>query len=126
YSYLVMFFGMALFIPMYIQALPNARRQIVILFLGAIAPVLFNMSLWFGVTVDLTPFGFAIAGIVYAWGILRFNLLRLTPLALAKVFETIGDGVVLLDSDNRIVNYNQAAEAVLPELSLMRKQATAA
>ncbi|WP_027087987.1 histidine kinase N-terminal 7TM domain-containing protein [Cohnella panacarvi] len=126
YSYLVMFFGMALFIPMYIQALPNVRKQIVILFLGAIAPMLFNMALWFGVTVDLTPFGFAITGITYAWGVLRFNLLRLTPLALAKVFETIGDGVVLLDSDERIVNYNQAAEAVLPELSLMRKQANAA
>ncbi len=126
YSYLVMFLGMALFIPMYIQALPNVRKQIVILFLGAIAPMLFNMALWFGVTVDLTPFGFAITGITYAWGVLRFNLLRLTPLALAKVFETIGDGVVLLDSDDRIVNYNKAAEAVLPELSFMQKQATAA
>ncbi len=126
YSYLVMFFGMALFVPMYIQSLPNVRKQIVILFLGAIAPMLFNMALWFGVTVDLTPFGFAITGITYAWGVLRFNLLRLTPLALAKVFETIGDGVVLFDSDERIVNYNKAAVAVLPELSLMRKQATAA
>jgi hypothetical protein len=88
--------------------------------MGAAVPLIFNISLWFGMVVDLTPFGFAVSGIVYAWGILRFNLLRFTPLALTQVFDTIRDGVILLDYKNQIVSYNKAAEDVLPELTLTK------
>ncbi|MDQ0877717.1 hypothetical protein QFZ77_006376 [Paenibacillus sp. V4I3] len=54
------------------------------------------------------------------WGILRFNLLRFTPLALTQVFDTIRDGVILLDYEDQIVSYNSAAEEVLPELGLTK------
>ncbi|MFF2912096.1 histidine kinase N-terminal 7TM domain-containing protein [Paenibacillus sp. NPDC057934] len=116
YNYSVVLCGISLFIPMYWKALPMVRKQIVVLLLGAVAPFLLNTFFWYGTNVDLTPFGFAISGVAFVWGILRFNLLRLTPLALAKVFETIRDGVVLLDYDDRIVSYNSAAIEVLPEL----------
>ncbi|MCM3749817.1 ATP-binding protein [Paenibacillus pasadenensis] len=117
YSYAVLITGIALFIPMYIRALPVVRKQIGVLLLGAVAPMLLNLILWTGTSIDFTPFGFAISGAAYAWGILRFNLLRLTPLAMARVFETIRDGVILLDYDNGIVSYNRAAEQVMPELA---------
>jgi len=116
YNYGVMLCGMLLFIPMYWRSLPIVRKQILILALGAAAPMVFNMFFWFGIRVDLTPFGFAVSGIFYVWGIFRFNLLRLTPLAHAKVFDTIRDGVVLLDYTEQIVSYNRAATEVLPEL----------
>jgi signal transduction histidine kinase len=121
YNYSVLLCGMLLFIPMYWRALPIVRKQIVVLLLGAVAPMVFNLFFWSGLDVDLTPFGFAISGIAYVWGILRFNLLRLTPLAMAKVFETIRDGVVLFDYEDQIVSYNRAAEMVLPELGLPKR-----
>ena len=37
------------------------------------------------------------------------------------MFDTIGDGVVLLDYENQIVSFNRAAEEVLPELSLTKR-----
>ncbi|WP_261300706.1 sensor histidine kinase [Paenibacillus andongensis] len=121
YNYSVLLCGMLLFIPMYWRALPIVRKQIVVLLLGAIAPMVFNLFFWSGMNVDLTPFGFAVSGIAYVWGILRFNLLRLTPLAMAKVFETIRDGVVLFDYEDQIVSYNKAAEKVLPELGMPKR-----
>ncbi|WP_158602375.1 sensor histidine kinase [Cohnella endophytica] len=117
YNYLVLIFGTVLFVPMYLRSLPVVRKQILILILGAMAPLLFNFAYLFDRTIDYTPFGFAVSGLAYVWGIFRFDLLRLTPLAFAKVFETIGDGVVLLDYEGRIVSYNGAAEKVFPELS---------
>lgn len=116
YNYFVLLWGLWLFVPMYRRALPAMRKQIVVLVLGVVMPVLFNLLLWSGWQVDMTPFGFAVTGIVYVWGIYRFNLLRLTPLAQAKVFDTIRDGVILLDYEDRIVGYNPAAEAEFPEL----------
>ncbi|MCU6793944.1 ATP-binding protein [Paenibacillus sp. WQ 127069] len=121
YNYSVLLCGMLLFIPMYWRALPIVRKQIVVLLLGAAAPMFLNLFFWAGIKVDLTPFGFAVSGVVYTWGILRFNLLRLTPLAMAKVFETIRDGVILFDYEDQIVSYNSAAQEVLPELGLMKR-----
>lgn len=121
YNYSVLLCGMLLFIPMYWRALPIVRKQIAVLLLGAVAPMMFNLFFWSGLNVDLTPFGFAVSGIAYVWGILRFNLLRLTPLAMAKVFETIRDGVILFDYEDQIVSYNKAAEKVLPELKLPKR-----
>ncbi|WP_409345391.1 histidine kinase N-terminal 7TM domain-containing protein [Paenibacillus sp. MBLB4367] len=121
YNYSVLLCGFLLFIPMYLRALPIVRKQIAVLILGAAAPMLFNMFFWFGMIVDLTPFGFAVSGVVYLWGIFRFNLLRLMPLAQAKVFDTIRDGVVLLDYEDQIVSYNSAAEEALPELGLTKR-----
>lgn len=120
YNYFVLLCGFLLFIPMYWRSSRIVRKQIVVLVLGAAVPLLLNSFFWFGLIVDLTPFGFALSGVVYVWGILRFNLLRFTPLALTQVFDTIRDGVVLLDYENQIVSYNSAAEAVLPELGLTK------
>ncbi|MCM3628710.1 ATP-binding protein [Paenibacillus glycanilyticus] len=122
YSYVVLAWGVGLFVAMYVRALPAVRKQILILLLGAFAPMAFNLLFWFGVQIDFTPFGFAVSGIAYAWGILRFNLLRLTPLALAKVFETIRDGVLLLDGEGRIVSYNGAAARIFPELESAQRR----
>ncbi|MEK3833669.1 sensor histidine kinase [Paenibacillus sp. FSL R7-0128] len=121
YNYLVLLGGIALFISMFVRALPIVRKQIAVLLLGAVAPMLLNLFLWTGTRIDLTPFGFAVSGIAYAWGILRFNLLRLTPLAMAQVFETIRDGVLLFDYENQIVSYNRAAEKMFPELGSRRR-----
>lgn len=117
YNYFVLSCGFVLFIPMYWRSSRIVRKQIIVLTMGAAAPLLFNLTLWFGMVADLTPFGFAVSGIVYTWGILRFNLLRFTPLALTQVFDTIRDGVILLDYRDQIVSHNKAAEGVLPELA---------
>jgi signal transduction histidine kinase len=120
YNYFVLLCGFFLFIPMYWRSSRVVRKQIIVLVMGAAVPLLFNAFFWFGMIVDLTPFGFAVSGVVYAWGILRFNLLRFTPLALTQVFDTIRDGVILIDYEDQIVSYNSAAEGVLPELGLTK------
>ncbi|WP_150106407.1 histidine kinase N-terminal 7TM domain-containing protein [Paenibacillus sp. JDR-2] len=119
YNYTILLFGILLFIPMYLRAVPIVRKQIVILVVGAAGPILFNIAYMFNKEIDFTPLGFALSGLVYAWGIYRFRLLRLTPLAYAKMFDTIRDGVILLDYENQIVSRNGAATEVYPELSGM-------
>ncbi|GGG67234.1 sensor histidine kinase [Paenibacillus radicis (ex Gao et al. 2016)] len=116
YNYTILLLGILLFVPMYLRAMPIVRKQILVLILGAAAPMLFNIGYMFSKVIDFTPFGFAVSGLVYAWGIFRIRLLRLTPLAYAKMFDTIRDGVILLDYEGQIVNHNRAAEEVFPEL----------
>ncbi|WP_168735467.1 sensor histidine kinase [Cohnella fermenti] len=116
YNYTILLLGILLFLPMYLRAVPIVRKQIGVLIFGAAGPMLFNMAYMVNKEVDFTPFGFALSGLVYAWGIFRFRLLRLTPLAYAKMFDTIRDGAILLDYENQIVSCNGAAIEAYPEL----------
>jgi PAS domain S-box-containing protein len=51
------------------------------------------------------------------WGIYQFNMLRLAPLALQKVFESMQDAVIVLDMDNSIASFNQSASQAIEGLN---------
>jgi signal transduction histidine kinase len=119
YTYLQAFAGMILFAVMYMNAIPIVRKQIMVMMLTAIAPWIFNFMYLFGiygVDLDLTAFGFTFSGVFYIWGIYRINLHRLVPIALQRVYETMQDGVIILDYEYNITNVNQAAKDIFDDL----------
>ena len=63
--------------------------------------------------LDISPLGFMFAGLALAWGILQFRLFDLVPVARDLLFESMGDGAVVLDVQNRIVDINPAARRLL-------------
>jgi signal transduction histidine kinase len=120
YVYLEAAVGMVFFIPMYSKAVPIVRKQVVMLMLGAAAPWLCNFIYLAApdqVNFDLTPIGFTFSGLIYIWGIYRFNLLRLVPVAYQRVFETMQDGVIILDYDHNLSHVNDAARGFFEELN---------
>jgi PAS domain S-box-containing protein len=50
---------------------------------------------------------------VLVWGLFRFRLLDLAPIARSSVFETMLDAVLVLDPYRRVVDLNPAAERAL-------------
>lgn len=119
YSYLTIIIGMILYIRMFFRSIEVIRKQIVLMLLAAMVPWISNIVYLygsFGYKVDLEPFGFTLSGICYCWGILRFKFLRLVPIALTKVFESLKDAVVILDIENNVVNFNKSAKMIIPEL----------
>jgi signal transduction histidine kinase len=81
--------------------------------LPILANVLHNLNVGPFGRVELTPFLFVLTGLVLVWGIFRFRLLDLAPIARSSVFETIQDGVLVLDPYRRVVNLNPAGERAL-------------
>lgn len=67
-------------------------------------------------TLDLSPFTLSFSGIIYSFAILKFKFLELTPIALNKVFSSMLEGVIILDSENNIVNFNDSAKNIILEL----------
>ena len=63
-----------------------------------------------GLSVGLTPFFSSIGSIALVWSLPRFHLHKVIPVARHTVFEQIGDGVVVLNMQNRVVDLNPAAE----------------
>jgi signal transduction histidine kinase len=83
---------------------------IVAVLLPSVANVAHNLNLGPFRHVEPTPFLFVLTGAVLVWGLFRFRLLDLAPIARSSVFETMLDGVLVLDPYRRVVNLNPAAE----------------
>lgn len=92
------------------------RRQTLLLTLAASIPILFNMGYVFRIMpfpeYDLTPVAFLAAGIILAIGILRYQLFSAVPVAYSRVFSMAGDGMMVVDAQNRILDLNPAAERI--------------
>jgi signal transduction histidine kinase len=86
---------------------------IVTVLLPILANILHNLNVGPFGRVELTPFLFVLTGAVLVWGIFRFRLLDLARIARSSVFDTIQDGVLVLDPYRRVVKLNAAGERAL-------------
>ena len=86
---------------------------IVTVLLPFLANVLHNLNVGPFGRVELTPFLFVLTGSVLVWGIFRFRLLDLAPIARGKIFQIVHDAVVVLDPYARVVDANLAAERLI-------------
>ena len=105
-----------------IHALIRSRRfyqrmQVVTMIVAALFPWIGNFLYLTRsmpcVLRDPTPFAFLLSGIVVAFGALRFRWLNLVPVAQAVVLETMQDGVIVVNGQQRILDLNPAATEML-------------
>ncbi len=93
------------------------RLQAITILIGATFPWIFVIVGVAGISpfknLDLTPFGFTITSLAFTFGLLRYRLLDVVPLARDLLVETLRDGVIVLDSSNRIVDINPATANIL-------------
>ncbi len=114
YSYILLLSGTLLIYRFLRQSSKVYWRQTLVIIIGIFVPWLANLLFLLGfTTIDLTPFGFTVTGLVLAWGLLRFQLLDILPIARTAVFESLTDAILTIDDKNRIIDLNPAAEALL-------------
>lgn len=58
-----------------------------------------------------------IAGPFFAWSLLSYQLFNLLPIARDIVFDSMHDGVLVLDEQDRVIDYNAAAQKIFPGLT---------
>jgi two-component system, cell cycle sensor histidine kinase and response regulator CckA len=113
YSYILLFLGFFFMAKQLIDSPSPYRRQVVTLLIGGMVPWLANMAFIYHLTpcpyLDLTPFAFTVSGIAFMLGVLRFQLLDVTPMAHEVVIQNLADAVLVVDSAQRILNLNRAA-----------------
>ncbi len=117
YSYVLLLIAFFLLLQALVRSPRVYRRQVVTLLIGALAPWVGNALYVSGLSpfphLDLTPFAFTLSGLVVTWGLFRFRLLDIVPVAREAVIEGMGDGVIVLDMQNRIVDLNPTAQRII-------------
>ena len=92
------------------------HSQLMIMFLATLVPWIGNALFLAGVpvisTVDPTPLAFALTGVAFYLGLSRFHLIEIMPVAHDAIFNSILDGVIVLDTSKHIIDFNMAARAM--------------
>ncbi len=88
-------------------------KETILLSLGILLPFALNTLFVLGLTpltFNLAPAALAFTGGFYLWAFRRFNLFGLTPIARNLVLDALDDIVIVLDQQNRLVDFNRAAQ----------------
>ncbi|MCD8547558.1 MAG: diguanylate cyclase [Aeromonadaceae bacterium] len=83
---------------------------------------------WLGYLISLAPLtnqlqldwcglSFGLSGLCFAFGLFRYRFTRLPPIGREQVFDEISEAVVVLDSQGRLLDFNQQALALYPGLN---------
>ena len=86
------------------------------LVVGALVPMTVNVTHLLvpgPVVKDFTPIAMAISSGAFALGLVRYQFLDLRPVARAALVDNLGEGMLVLDTDGRVVDVNPALRAVL-------------
>ena len=118
YSYSALILGVILLSTRLSHPRLVYRKQVIAVLCGLLVPWVLNVLYqMFNIVplhhLDLTPFGFMVTGFVIAWAMYRYQLFNMVPIARGRVLETMLDGMIVLDSQDRVVDVNKSAERIL-------------
>ncbi|MEN6328239.1 MAG: histidine kinase N-terminal 7TM domain-containing protein [Syntrophomonas sp.] len=89
----------------------NESRPAGAMFIGSLIPWVCLILFLTGNTplhLDLCPVAFIFTGLIYIWVLFHYHIFDIVPVARSTVFEKMGDAVMVLDAECRIIDYNSA------------------
>ncbi|MFP4344379.1 MAG: histidine kinase N-terminal 7TM domain-containing protein [Anaerolineales bacterium] len=117
YSYALLFMSTLLLWRFARRSHSIYRNQARALAAGAFFPWLGNFVYLFDLlpnpNLDTTPFFFAVSGAIVGWAAFRYRLLDLIPIARWEMVHSMGDAILALDLQHRILDLNPIAEEIL-------------
>lgn len=122
YIYGVTLYGLYLLVRRAFQPHNLYRSQYLIVAAGFFIPLALSVFSLANIRIapqrDAGPFSFAIGNLIVAWGLFRYGLFDIVPIARERIVEDLRDPVFVLDARNRILDVNQAALQMLRQDSM--------
>jgi len=117
YSDGLMILALILLTQTFLHKSKQYMLQSMTIVIGVFIPILtkiLNLAV-FALILNLEPLlvSFAITGLLLVYSIYHFKLLDIAPIARDDVIESMSDGWMVLDLNNRIVDLNPAAETLV-------------
>ncbi|MEJ8305674.1 histidine kinase N-terminal 7TM domain-containing diguanylate cyclase [Saccharibacillus sacchari] len=103
-----------------LKARQRFRLQMLAMTAGMLVPVAGNLYYLAGKSpygIDLGPVFISVSFVFHSMAIFRFRMFNVAPIAREIVFESMGDGVLVLNEQDFVVDYNPAMLRLVPELS---------
>jgi len=113
YIYTVFMFSTGVLIVSFTRSIALYRRQISVLLVFSGMVFFSNVIYVFGNITEgynISPMTFSIGGLFIAWGLYRYRVFNIMPIANDLIVDVMEDAVIVLDVENRILNLNPAGE----------------
>lgn len=124
YVYLLLSASTLLLLRKVTTVAPRFRGQIALAILGSLFPWVGNLVYVLNSNsaayLDLTLFGFSVTAVCFMLALFHFSFLDLLPLAHGLVIEKLANGVIVVDSQNRVIQLNDTATALLQTEQIRR------
>ncbi|MDY7027242.1 MAG: histidine kinase N-terminal 7TM domain-containing protein, partial [Spirochaetota bacterium] len=118
FQYIIYGFTLVLFLDAWMNARSLYRRRYLLIGSAILIPMTGSALYIIGISpfeyINPTPALFSIACIIFARAIFSFSMLDVLPLARDAVVENLKDIILVFDAQNRLVDYNPAAEKLFP------------
>lgn len=113
YIYIAAIFGIFLLVRGSTQPYNLYRSQFTTIAIGFSVPIFLSIFALFNINIapqrDVLPFSFAIGNLIVAWGLFRYRVFDIVPIARGTIIENMTDLVIVLDSRDRILDINPVA-----------------
>ncbi|MBT4518940.1 MAG: diguanylate cyclase [Halieaceae bacterium] len=116
YSAIILFFGLTWLFGHAISQFRIFRGQSVAFIVGTLILAIPNFAFAIGLIppdIIILPFCMILTCTFYFWAIFHQKLLNLVPVARSKMVDIMQDGMIVLDTGNRIVDINPTAQKAL-------------
>ncbi|MDQ6422667.1 histidine kinase N-terminal 7TM domain-containing protein [Paenibacillus sp. LHD-117] len=119
YTFGCLLAGVVLLLRQWLSTKNSFRVQLFTLICGQCLPMIGSFLYLIGVTphgMDPVPFILSVTSALYIWAILSTRLLMIVPIAKENIFESMKEGVIVLDRAGRLIDYNRSATGMIPSL----------
>ena len=112
YGYTYLMFGISLFILMK-YSIKNSgffSRPAILIFIGALIPIVTNVLGVIGIipmSIYITPITFTFTVFCLMLAMFRFDLFKVSPIALQRIVDKISDSYIVLNENNEISDFNK-------------------
>ncbi len=109
YTYSLTIYALIQLLNYSIKNIKTYILQSLFIFLGALVPIIVNflgLVGFFDLSIYITPICFSITILCFALSIFKFGFLKIRPIALQKIVNTISDSYIVLDSNMLTVDCN--------------------
>jgi diguanylate cyclase (GGDEF)-like protein len=120
FTFSCLFAGFILILAHWKETAKAYRPQLIALMCGQLVPMITAFVYLIGLTpagVDPVPMVRWLATLFYLWAIGSSRLFTIMPIAKDEIFNSINDGVMVLDDSNRLIEFNKACKKMFPPLN---------
>ncbi|WP_303870917.1 histidine kinase N-terminal 7TM domain-containing protein [Acetobacterium wieringae] len=121
--YFAMIYALVVLTGQIINTRGVTRRRAILVFTGMLVPMIASTCylLGWGIgEIDLIPFSFIFLSVLVASGIYRYDILFLSEVTHEMIFNTIGEGVIVVDSEGYILKMNRAMQSLFGILGQLK------
>ncbi|URN92563.1 MAG: diguanylate cyclase [Candidatus Pristimantibacillus lignocellulolyticus] len=95
------------------------KPQLFALICGQLLPIVTAFLLFIGLTpdgIDPVPMVIWISSVLYLWSITNSRMLSIMPIAKETIFNSMNDGVIVLNNSYQLIEYNHACKNMFTTL----------